>query len=53
MSGILSLKLESKKRVAYIDSLVKSTKAEITTAVPINTSFVNPALIKKAVRKAP
>ena len=34
-------------------NLVKSTKEEITTVVPMKTSFFNPILIRKALLRAP
>ena len=34
-------------------NLVKSTKDEMTTVVPMKTSFFNPVLIRKALLSAP
>src|SRR5688572_17900408 len=50
---ILSVNPDLEKPPAYTLNRVKSTKVETTTAVPINASFDNPALIRKALLKAP
>lgn len=53
INGRLPLRSELRIRVEYTESRVKSTNDEITTVVPIKTSFVNPEFIKKALLNAP